>query len=115
MVGQLYPEGSKLKDSAYTIFYMGINLGAFFGSLICGWLGETYGWHYGFGAAGVGMVLGVTQFYLGRRMLGNIGLKPAPKDPAIAAKPAEPLTKVERDRLAVVIALSFLNPVLACV
>jgi POT family proton-dependent oligopeptide transporter len=109
MVGQLYPEGSKLKDSAYTIFYMGINLGAFLGSLICGWLGETYGWHYGFGAAGVGMVLGVSQFYLGRRMLGNIGLKPAPRDKSVEAKPAEPLTKVERDRLNVVLALSFFS------
>jgi proton-dependent oligopeptide transporter, POT family len=109
MVGQLYPEGSKLKDSAYTIFYMGINLGAFLGSLICGWLGETYGWHYGFGAAGVGMVLGVSQFYLGQRMLGNIGLKPAPRDTSVAKKPAEPLTKVERDRLNVILALSFFS------
>lgn len=109
MVGQLYPEGSKLKDSAYTIFYMGINLGAFLGSLICGWLGETYGWHYGFGAAGVGMVLGVSQFYLGRRKLGNIGLKPEAKAKTADAEPKEPLTKVERDRLGVVIALSFFS------
>ncbi|MHA6249269.1 peptide MFS transporter [Pontibacter sp. CAU 1760] len=109
MVGQLYPEGSKLKDSAYTIFYMGINLGAFLGSLICGWLGETYGWHYGFGAAGVGMVLGVSQFYLGRKMLGKIGLKPEAKTAEEKAAPKEPLTKVERDRLKVVLSLSFFS------
>ncbi|MFT2007707.1 peptide MFS transporter [Pontibacter sp. 13R65] len=109
MVGQLYPEGSKLKDSAYTIFYMGINLGAFLGSLICGWLGEAIGWHYGFGAAGIGMVLGLTQFYIGRNKLGKIGLKPEPKDPSVDAKPAEPLTKVERDRLKVILSLSFFS------
>jgi POT family proton-dependent oligopeptide transporter len=54
MVGQLYEEGSPLKDSAYTIFYMGINIGAFLGALVCGYLGENVGWHYGFGAAAVG-------------------------------------------------------------
>ncbi|WP_439882993.1 peptide MFS transporter [Pontibacter sp. MBLB2868] len=109
MVGQLYPEGSKLKDSAYTIFYMGINLGAFLGSLICGWLGETVGWHYGFGAAGIGMCLGLVQFYLGRRKLGKIGLKPEKVDKSVAQKPKEPLTKVERDRLTVIFTLSFFS------
>jgi len=109
MVGQLYPEGSKLKDSAYTIFYMGINLGAFFGALICGWLGETVGWHWGFGAAGIGMVMGLILFYLGQSSLGTIGLKPAPKDTSANAVPTEPLTKVERDRLSVVLSLSFFS------
>ena len=52
---------------------MGVNLGAFIGPLVCGWLATTYGWHYGFGAAGVGMVLGLIQFKLFRRLLGNAG------------------------------------------
>jgi POT family proton-dependent oligopeptide transporter len=62
MVGNLYPQGDPRRDGAYTIFYMGINLGAFISPLVCGWLGETMGWHYGFGAAGVGMVLGLIAF-----------------------------------------------------
>src|SRR5690606_28774141 len=55
MVGQLYPNNSPKKDAGYTIFYMGINAGAFLGSLLCGYLGEKIGWHYGFGLAGVFM------------------------------------------------------------
>src|SRR3546814_5009237 len=55
MVGQLYPRTDVRRDGAYTIFYMGINLGAALGSLLCGYLGEVYGWKYGFGAAGFGM------------------------------------------------------------
>ncbi|MDB5263426.1 MAG: peptide transporter [Adhaeribacter sp.] len=109
MVGQLYPQGSKLKDSAYTIFYMGINLGAFLGSIICGYLGESVGWHYGFGAAGIGMVLGLVQFYIGRHRLGKIGLKPEKKAVGAVEVPKEPLTKVERDRLVVVLTLSFFS------
>jgi POT family proton-dependent oligopeptide transporter len=64
MVGNLYPQGDARRDGAYTIFYMGINLGAFVAPLVCGGLGENpnFGWHYGFGAAGVGMVLGLLSF-----------------------------------------------------
>ena len=62
MVGNLYPQGDARRDGAYTIFYMGINLGAFFSPLVCGFLGERFGWDYGFGAAGVGMVLGLISF-----------------------------------------------------
>ncbi len=64
IVGQLYPRTDVRRDGAYTIFYMGINLGAALGSLLCGYLGETYGWSYGFGAAGVGMLLGLIVFVL---------------------------------------------------
>ncbi len=72
MVGQLYPRTDVRRDGAYTIFYMGINLGAFLGSLLCGWLGETYGWKYGFGAAGFGMLLGLFVFVIGKPLLlGN--------------------------------------------
>ena len=73
MVGQLYPRTDVRRDGAYTIFYMGINLGAFLGALLCGYLGETYGWKYGFGAAGVGMLLGLIVFVIGRPSLRGKG------------------------------------------
>jgi POT family proton-dependent oligopeptide transporter len=82
MVGQLYPQGDARRDSAYTIFYMGINLGAFFSPLVCGTLGERLGWHYGFGAAGVGMVFGLLTFSAMQQALGTQGYPPdrAPTD-----------------------------------
>lgn len=73
MVGQLYPRTDTRRDGAYTIFYMGINLGAFLGSLLCGYLGETYGWKYGFGAAGFGMLLGLVVFVIGKPLLRGNG------------------------------------------
>jgi POT family proton-dependent oligopeptide transporter len=83
IVGQLYPRTDVRRDGAYTIFYMGINLGAFLGSLLCGYLGERYGWSYGFGAAGVGMLLGLIVFVLGKPLLLGRGEPPDPK--ALAA------------------------------
>lgn len=68
-VGGLYPEGDPRRDSAFTIFYMGINLGALFSPIVCGTLGEIYGWHYGFTAAGVGMVLGLVVYLWGQKYL----------------------------------------------
>ncbi len=76
IVGELYPDGGARQDAGFTIFYMGINLGAFAGPLISGWLGENIDWHYGFGAAGVGMFFGVIQYRLMRNKLGQAGLKP---------------------------------------
>lgn len=76
IVGGLYPEGSDKKDGAYTIFYMGINAGAFMGILFCGYIGEKVGWSYGFGLAGIFMFLGMMQFYFGQKILGNVGLSP---------------------------------------
>lgn len=76
MVGQLYPDNSPKKDAGYTIFYMGINAGAFLGSLLCGYLGEKIGWHYGFGLAGVFMFFGMLQFYFGQKIFGVIGNQP---------------------------------------
>jgi POT family proton-dependent oligopeptide transporter len=70
-VGSLYAPGDPRRDRAFTIFYMGVNLGAFLSPLICGTLGQVYGWHYGFGAAGVGMVLGVVLYLLGQRYLAD--------------------------------------------
>jgi POT family proton-dependent oligopeptide transporter len=77
-VGSLYPPGDKRKDSGFTIFYMGINIGAFASPLLCGWLGETYGWHYGFGLAGIGMLTGLAFFWSGIRnnVFGDRGLPP---------------------------------------
>lgn len=78
LVGQLYPRTDVRRDGAYTIFYMGINLGAALGSLICGYLGETYGWSYGFGVAGIGMLLGLVVFIWGRPLLLGRGEAPDP-------------------------------------
>jgi POT family proton-dependent oligopeptide transporter len=73
-VGELYPEGGARRDAGFSIYYMGINLGAFLGPLVTGWLGEGNNWHWGFGAAGVGMLLGLAQYKAGMRHLGDAGL-----------------------------------------
>lgn len=85
IVGELYPPNDARRDGGFTIFYMGINVGAFLGPLICGTLGQSpaFGWHYGFAAAGIGMLFGVIQFWLTRQHLGNAGLLPSSSgDPA---------------------------------
>jgi POT family proton-dependent oligopeptide transporter len=69
IVGRLYGDNDPRRDAGFTIFYMGINIGAFSASLLCGYLGETYGWRYGFGAAGVGMLVGLATFLWGQPML----------------------------------------------
>ncbi|HVJ27588.1 MAG TPA: peptide MFS transporter [Vicinamibacterales bacterium] len=88
IVGDLYPEGGARRDAGFSIFYMGINLGAFLGQIVTGVLGEWYGWHWGFGAAGVGMLLGLMWFsFFARRTLGNIGMEPTRHpDPVVDAK-----------------------------
>ena len=68
MVGTLYPHGSPLRDGGFTIFYMGINLGAAMSPLICGYVGETFGWHYGFGLATIGMLTGLVTFVADRKL-----------------------------------------------
>ncbi|WP_339887572.1 oligopeptide:H+ symporter [uncultured Flavobacterium sp.] len=73
LVGELYTEGDKRRDSGFTIFYMGINLGSVLATIICVWLGETYGWSYGFGAAGVGMFFGLVTFISGKKLLMGKG------------------------------------------
>ena len=78
MVGQLYPLTDVRRDGAYTIFYMGINVGAAIGTIIAGYLGQTYGWAYGFGAAGVGMLLGLVVFVIGKGLLRGAGEAPRP-------------------------------------
>jgi proton-dependent oligopeptide transporter, POT family len=76
LVGYLYPEGGARRDAGFSIFYMGINVGAFIGPLICSYLGEKINWHLGFTAAGFGMLFGVIQYVATRRYLGEAGLHP---------------------------------------
>ncbi|MEP4946716.1 MAG: oligopeptide:H+ symporter, partial [Flavobacteriaceae bacterium] len=78
-VGTLYKDGDTRKDSGFTIFYMGINIGGFISPLLCGWLGETYGWHYGFGLAGIGMLTGLLFFWSGikKNVFGEGGKPPS--------------------------------------
>ncbi len=84
IVGRLYGVNDPRRDSGFTLFYMGINMGAFTATLLCGYLGETWGWRYGFGAAGVGMVIGLTIFLYGQRHLHGHA---EPADPALLREP----------------------------
>ncbi|MGO1069162.1 peptide MFS transporter [Lysobacter sp. CA199] len=79
IVGKLYEQGDPRRDSGFTLFYAGINVGALFSALICAFLGETYGWKYGFGAAGIGMIAGLAMFLWGQRYLRGHA---EPADPA---------------------------------
>lgn len=80
IVGELYEKEDKRRDSGFTIFYMGINLGSALATIVCSWLGETYGWSYGFGAAGVGMLLGLVTFIYGSKYFYG---RAEPKNPAL--------------------------------
>jgi POT family proton-dependent oligopeptide transporter len=87
IVGQLYSARDHRRDAGFSIFYMGINLGAFIAPLVCGYLGQQVNWHLGFGAAGVGMAFGVVQYLAGAKYLGDAGLHPAPAaSPEAAAR-----------------------------
>ena len=81
IVGKMYDNNDSMRDAGYTIFYMSINIGSVLGFLICGWLGENIGWHWGFGAAGIGMTFGVYQFVKYRHLLGSAGAEPNEMDP----------------------------------
>ena len=76
IISLMYKDTPEKKDGAYTIFYMGVNAGAFLGIMLCGYLGETLGWSYGFGLAGIFMFFGMLQFYFAQKIFGDIGLKP---------------------------------------
>ena len=80
-VGSLYRDGDPRKDSGFVIFYMGINIGGFVAPLLCGWLGREYGWHYGFGLAGIGMLIGLFFFWNGikKRVFGDKGMPAHPE------------------------------------
>jgi POT family proton-dependent oligopeptide transporter len=105
-VGNLYPAGDSRRDRAFSIFYVGINIGAFFSPLVCGTLGERYGWHYGFGAAGIGMIAGLFIYLWGRQWLAPENLirgKPVGKK----ALPA--LTDKEKNRVVGLIAICLVS------
>ena len=110
IVGQLYKDGDKRKDGGYTIFYMGINAGAFLGILLCGYIGEKVGWHLGFGLAGIFMFFGMLQFWFAQKIFGDIGItpkklaeaQPADKDPKLN----KGFSKLEIDRLIVIVVFS---------
>ena len=85
IVGQLYAPGDERRDSGFTIFYMGINIGSFIATLVCGWLGETYGWGYGFGLAGIGMLIGLVTFIWGQKYLHGLA---EPNDPEVMKQSA---------------------------
>lgn len=110
IVGHLYDDGDPRRDGAFTIFYMGINAGAFFSPLICGTLAEKFGYSYGFAAAAVGMAIGVIIFFFSQRSIGTAGFPPE-RDPRSAkfakdskakkadkAKEAEIAAKIEREK-----------------
>jgi len=80
MVGGLYKQGDPRRDSGFIIFYIGINIGAFCAPLLVGFIGEVYGWHYGFGLAGVAMLIGQAVYLWGQKYLKDVGnFIPAPK------------------------------------
>ncbi|GGH71674.1 MAG: MFS transporter [Bacteroidetes bacterium] len=108
MVGGLYQQGDIRRDSGFTIFYIGINIGAFLSSISVGLVAYYYGWHYGFGLAGIGMLLGQIVYMAGQKHLkgvgDHIGSSDSGIDPEIAKRP---LTQIEKDRV-IVLLLSFL-------
>ncbi|WP_026809823.1 peptide MFS transporter [Arenibacter latericius] len=109
MVGGLYQEGDLRRDSGFTIFYIGINIGAFLSSISVGLVAYYYGWHYGFGLAGIGMLIGQAVFVWGQKYLKGVGEfsggKNVSEEERLAAK--RPLNKVEKDRVLVLL-ISFL-------
>jgi len=112
MVGGLYKQGDIRRDKGFTLFYIGINLGAFLSSIIVGYVGEVHGWHYGFALAGFGMLLGLIQYAIGQKHLKHVGNFLGNSDNA-AEKEAmkNPLSKIEKDRVGVLL-LSFLIVIL---
>ncbi|SHF57199.1 proton-dependent oligopeptide transporter, POT family [Microbulbifer donghaiensis] len=91
IVGQLYSKNDPRRDAGFTIFYMGINIGSFIATLLCGWLGETYGWGYGFGLAGIGMVVGLITFLWGQKYLDGLAEPSRPE--VLKEKAVGPINK----------------------
>jgi len=111
LVGKLYAADDPRRDGAFTIFYMGINLGALLATFICGLVGEKIGWHYGFALAGVGMVAGLTVFVRGGRHLGEQGFPPRPE--ALGQKLVGGLSKLQGLYAGIVVALPLIAMVMA--
>ncbi len=109
MVGGLYPEGDPRRDKGFNIFYMGINIGAVLSGVVVGTIGQAYGWHYGFGLAGIGMLFGQAVYMWGQRYLTHVGnlVSGDQVPPEVLEAAKRPLTKVEMQRM-VVLLISFL-------
>lgn len=109
MVGGLYKEGDIRRDSGFTIFYIGINIGAFLASITVGLVAYYYGWHYGFGLAGIGMLIGQLVFFWGQKHLKGVGEFSGGAMASVAEQEASkrPLNKIEKDRI-IVLLISFL-------
>jgi POT family proton-dependent oligopeptide transporter len=101
LVGMLYKPNDPRRDGGFSLYYMGINLGAFIAPLVCGTLGQTLGWHWGFAAAGVGMVLGLVQFRLGWQLLAPVAAPHKPES-NLSAERSAMLTPMEWGRLGVI-------------
>jgi proton-dependent oligopeptide transporter, POT family len=110
-VGGLYPPGDSRRDGAFNWFYVGVNVGAFFSGLVCGWIGETWGWNWGFGAAGVGMLAGLVQYFFGQRYLAPDNRMKTQAAAASAAAPVahRPFTRSEWSRILALVVLCLLN------
>ncbi len=108
-VGLLYDENDPRRDRAFNIFYMGINLGAFLSPLVCGTLGQKVGWHWGFGAAGVGMLAGLVIYLWGQKYLAQDNLTQKRAQAAKAKQTKEPITREEWGRIIALVILCTLN------
>jgi POT family proton-dependent oligopeptide transporter len=106
VVGKLYAPGDPRRDRGFTIFYMGLQIGAFIAPLICGYLGERIGWHWGFASAGVGMALGVITFVLGQPLLKDVDLGVPERQAKNESAPRRALTHTERMRVAALVIVS---------
>ncbi|MCY3998678.1 MAG: peptide MFS transporter [Flavobacteriaceae bacterium] len=107
MVGGLYRQGDKRRDLGFYIFYMGINIGGFAAPILCGWVGETFNWHYGFGLAAIGMVIGQMVYMYGQKYLQGVGDYVGKKDHPDYQALKRKLTSIEKDRVKILL-ISFL-------
>ena len=115
IISEMYKDFPEKKDGAYTIFYMGVNAGAFFGMMLCGYLAETIGWAWGFGLAGIFMALGTLQFWLAKPIFGNIGDPPSQDANSATTKteimegeePRNPFTMIDKVLIAVTSVIAF--------
>ncbi len=104
MVGGLYKQGDIRRDKGFTIFYIGINVGAFLSSLIVGYVGEVHGWHYGFGLAGIGMALGLIQYLAGQKYLKHVGnFIGASEDQRRKRSNEKSFNEIEKDQIVVLL------------
>ena len=109
IVSEMYKDRPEKKDGAYTIFYMGVNSGAFFGIVLCGYLGEQVGWNWGFGLAGVFMLFGLIQFWLSQNIFGDIGLKPVKKEVSLTDENNDKLNPFPVWQLALIALMTLLG------